>query len=106
MKFTTSVDLKRHQRRKHTFGKPFNCAGSGVKLTTRSQLKRHQFYKPTHQHANDFFDFEYNFFEKATLLRYQCRKQTFEKTFKCYFCFKQFVSIDLIKLHKQSHTGV
>ena len=77
-----------------------------MNFTTSSHMKRHKLYKHTHQQAIDLTDFDNKCLEKSTLLRYQRRTQSFEKPFKCYFCFKQFLLIDVIKLNKQSHTGV
>ena len=106
MKFTTNGDLKAHQRHKHTFGKPFKCNECEMNFTTRSHLKRHKLYKQTHQQVIDLNDFDNKIFEKGTLLRCQRRTPSFEKPYKCYFCFKQFFTIVSRKLHKQSHTGV
>ena len=47
MKFTTSSNLKRHQRHKQAFEKPFECTDCEMKFATCTQLKRHQRYKDT-----------------------------------------------------------
>ena len=106
MKFTTNGDLKRHQRRKDTFKKLNKCTSCDMNFTTRNQLNHHKQYKHTHQQAIVFTNFDSKCLEEGTLLRYQRRIPILKKLFKCYFCFKQYVSINVIKLHKRNHTGV
>ena len=53
MKFTTSSNLKSHQRSKHTFEKPFKCNICDMKFTQSRILKNHQRSKHTFEnHLN------------------------------------------------------
>ena len=76
MKFTQSCNLKRHQRFKHTFEKPFQCNVCNKNYVENCKLKRHQ--REKHQLQNYF---------------------------KCFLCNKQFVAKYARKLHLKTHTG-
>ena len=102
-RFTTSGELVRHVRYKHTFEKPHKCTECDYASVELSKLKRHI---RIHTGERPFECNQCTYASPDTFkLKRHMRIHTGDRPYHCDLCPASFTQSNSLKSHRQIHTG-
>ena len=101
--FTTSGELFRHVRYKHTHEKPHKCPDCDYSSVELCKLKRHM---RCHSGERPYQCPHCTYASPDTFkLKRHLRIHTEDKPYECDICYARFTQSNSLKAHRRIHTG-